>query len=164
MDGTCDDNKGMGKDLSMVESKKRANGKRSERGASLVEFAFIAPFLLLLLLGIIEFGYLFGEFNDVRHGAREGARIAAVNAGDNGFLHTTTCDAMDLTTNITVQFTDGASGAIGDVGTVTVQATPGSLSGLALIEIFLPDTLTSTVEFRLEQPSSWGTDVAAASC
>lgn len=164
MDGTCDDNKGMGKDLSMVESK-RAMSRGGERGASLVEFALIAPFLILLLIGIIEFGYLFGEFNDVRHGAREGARIAAVNAGDNGFLHTTTCDAMDLTTNITVQFTDGASGAIGDVGTVTVQATPGSLSGLNLIEIFLPNTLTTTVEFRLEQPSDlWGTDAGAASC
>jgi Flp pilus assembly protein TadG len=164
MDGTCDDNKGMGKDLSMVKSK-RATSRGGERGASLVEFALIAPFLLLLLMGIIEFGYLFGEFNDVRHGAREGARVAAVNAGDNGFLHTTTCDAMDLTTNITVQFTAPASGAIGDVGTVTVQATPGSLSGLNLIEFFLPDTLTSTVEFRLEQPSDvWGTDAGPASC
>jgi Flp pilus assembly protein TadG len=164
MDGTCDDNKGMGKDLSMVKSR-RATSRGGERGASLVEFALIAPFLLLLLMGIIEFGYLFGEFNDVRHGAREGARVAAVNAGDNGFLHTTTCDAMDLTTNITVQFTAPASGAIGDVGTVTVQATPGSLSGLNLIEFFLPDTLTSTVEFRLEQPSDlWGTDAGPASC
>ncbi|MGF1616370.1 MAG: TadE/TadG family type IV pilus assembly protein [Acidimicrobiia bacterium] len=136
-----------------------------EQGASLVEFAFIAPFLILMLLGIIEFGYLFGEFNDVRHGAREGARVAAVNAGDNTFLHTTTCDAMDLTTNISVSFTDSASGNIGDVGSVTVQASPGSLSGLALIEVFLPNTLTSTVEFRLEQPSSlWGTDGSPASC
>lgn len=164
MDGTCDDNEGMGKDLSMGDSK-RATSRGGERGASLVEFALIAPFLIFLLIGIIEFGYLFGEFNDVRHGAREGARIAAVNAGDNGFLHTTTCDAMDLTTNITVQFTDGASGAIGDVGTVTVQATPGSLSGLNLIEIFLPNTLTTTVDFRLEQPSDlWGTDAGAAPC
>jgi Flp pilus assembly protein TadG len=155
---------GMGKNSS-VERFSFGKAKRADRGASLVEFAFIAPFLILLLLGVIEFGYLFGEFNDVRHGAREGARVAAVNAGDNSFLHTETCNAMDLTTNITVQFTDGASGDIGDVGTVTVQATPGSLSGLNLIEIFLPNTLTSTVEFRLEQQSSeWGTDGAAASC
>lgn len=67
------------------------------------------------------------------HGAREGARVAAVNAGDSGFLLATTCDSMDLTTNITVQFTDGATGAIGDVGTNTVQATPDSLSGLAVM-------------------------------
>ncbi len=138
---------------------------RKERGASLVEFALIAPFLLLLLLGIIEFGYFFAEFNDVRHGAREGARVAAVNTGDNAFLRAETCDAMDLTTNITVRFTDGATGAIGDVGTVVIEANPSSLSGLSLIEVFLPNTLTSTVEFRLEQPSSnWTSDGSAVSC
>ncbi|HEY5889979.1 MAG TPA: TadE/TadG family type IV pilus assembly protein [Acidimicrobiia bacterium] len=138
---------------------------RKERGASLVEFAFIAPFLLLLLLGIIEFGYFFAEFNDVRHGAREGARVAAVNAGDNAFLRAETCNAMDLTTNITVRFTDGVTGAIGDVGTVAIEANPSSLSGLALIEVFLPDTLTSTIEFRLEQPSTdWNSDGSAVSC
>lgn len=155
----------MGKKLLLKSIGTRHNGVDRDRGASLVEFALIAPFLILLLFGIVEFGYLFGEFNDVRHGAREGARVAAVNAGDNSFLHATTCDAMDLTTNITVQFTDGATGSIGDVGTVTVQAAPDSLTGLGLIEFFLPNTLTTTVEFRLEQPSSdWSTDAGAASC
>ncbi|REK12860.1 MAG: hypothetical protein DWQ40_10420 [Actinobacteria bacterium] len=146
----------------MLAFKKRDN---PDRGASLVEFAFIAPFLLLLLLGIIEFGYFLAEFNDVRHGAREAARVAAVNAGDNTFLRTEACDAMDLTTNVSIQFTDGASGAIGDVGTVRVQASPSSLSGLGLIEIFLPSNLASTVEFRLEQPSDdWGSDGSLVSC
>jgi Flp pilus assembly protein TadG len=136
-----------------------------QRGASLVEFALIAPFLLLLLLGVIEFGYLFGEFNDVRHGAREAARLAAVNAGDNTFLHTQTCDSMDLTSNVSVSFTDGPGGAIGDTAAVTVTSNPGSLSGLGLIEIFLPDELDSTVEFRLEQPSTdWSTDGSAVAC
>lgn len=139
--------------------------RKGDAGASLVEFALIAPFLILLLLGIIEFGYFFGEYNDVRHGAREGARLAAVNAGDNTFLHDETCQKMDLTTNVTVKFTDGAAGAIGDTGSVEVVANPGSLSGLGLIELFLPNTLTSTVEFRLEQPSDlWGTDGSAFSC
>jgi len=143
----------------------KPNRCRGENGASLVEFALLAPFLILLLLGIIEFGYLLGEFNDVRHGAREGARIAAVNTGDNVFLHNATCDAMDLTSNVTVQFTDGAGGDIGDTGTVQVIATPGSLSGAGLIEIFLPDTLASTVEFRLEQDSEeWLTDSTPVSC
>jgi Flp pilus assembly protein TadG len=138
---------------------------RRDSGASLVEFALIAPFLMLLLMGIIEFGYFFGEFNDVRHGAREAARLAAVNAGDNSYLHTLTCDAMDLTSQTAVAFTDGATGEIGDTGVVTVTATPGSLTGLSFIEIFLPDTLESTVEFRLEQPSTdWSSDASSASC
>lgn len=136
-----------------------------EHGASLVEFALLAPFLLLLLLGIIEFGYLFGQYNDVRHGAREGARLAAVNAGDNTFLHTQTCDSMDLTTTVSVQFTDSGSGDIGSEGTVKVVATPQPLSGLNFIGVFLPATLESEVEFRLEQPSDdWSTDGSAYSC
>jgi TadE-like protein len=138
--------------------------KRGERGASLVEFALTAPFLILLLLGIIEFGYLFGEFNDVRHGAREGARAAAVNAGDNAFLHKTTCDSMDLTVDVSVRFTDGGSGALGETAEVRVVATPRSLSGLGMIEMFLPPTLESSVEFRLEQDSDWSSDPVLVSC
>lgn len=138
--------------------------KNGERGASLVEFALTAPFLILLLLGIIEFGYLFGEFNDVRHGAREGARAAAVNAGDNAFLNETTCDSMDLTADVSVRFTDGVTGSLGETAQVRVVATPRSLSGLAMIEVFLPATLESSVEFRLEQDSDWSSDPAQVSC
>ena len=137
---------------------------RPDHGASLVEFALLAPFLILLLLGIIEFGYFLGEFNDVRHGAREGARLAAVNAGDNGLLLDGTCGAMDLTSNVEVLFNDGPSGSAGDTGSIRVVATPDSLSGLGIIEMFLPNSLQSTIEFRLEQDSDgWG-DFGPTSC
>ncbi len=136
-----------------------------ERGANLVEFAIVMPFLVLLLLGIVEFGWVFSQNNDIRHGAREGARAAAVNIGDNNTLHTSTCDSMDLTSTATVKFEDSASGAVGEVAAVQVVASPNSLSGLGLIEAVLPSTLTSTIEFRLEQPSSlWSTDGSAYSC
>ncbi len=131
----------------------------------------LLPFLLLLVLGIVEFGYFLGEFNDVRHGAREGARLAAVNAGDNNYLETETCNRMDLTATVTVEFTDGvASGAsaaekIGSIGTVVVAATPTSLSGVGFIEVFLPSTLTSTIDFRLEQESTnWDDSLGPFSC
>ena len=149
--------------MKRARSRKRAGGDR-ENGAALVEFAMLLPFLLLLVLGIVEFGYFLGEFNDVRHGAREGARLAAVNAGDNNFLEIETCSRMDLTSGVTVQFTDGAGGAIGSTGTVAVIATPSSLSGVGFIEIFLPSQLQSSVDFRLEQEStSWGS-FGPASC
>ena len=77
----------------------------------------VLGFLLLLVLGIVEFGYLLGEFNDVRHGAREGARLAAVNSGDNNFLETVTVDRMDLTAVVTVEFTDGVVKCLGRVCT-----------------------------------------------
>lgn len=134
-----------------------------EKGAQLVEFALLAPLLLLLVLGIVEFGWLFSQNNDVKHGAREGARAAAVNRGDSTFLLNLTCDSMDLTSPATVAFTDGTGGAIGSTGRVVVTSTPSSLSGLGFIEVFLPTSLTSDIEFRLEQPSDdWST--ASGSC
>ncbi len=131
--------------------------RNRDDGAQLVEFALLAPLLLLLVLGIVEFGWVFSQNNDVRHGAREGARAAAVNLGGPAILGAAACDSMDLTSPVTVEFTDGASGLAGEYGAVEVIATPDSLSGLGFIEVFLPDTLTSNVEFRLEQDSAdWG--------
>lgn len=51
---------------------------RSERGAELIEFALTLPLLLLLVLGIIEFGFLFQEYEVVTNAAREGARIGSL--------------------------------------------------------------------------------------
>ena len=48
----------------------------SERGAELVEFAFVFPTLLLVMLGIIDFGFLFQRYEVVTNAAREGARVA----------------------------------------------------------------------------------------
>lgn len=127
----------------------------NEKGANLVEFALLAPLLILLLLGIIEFGWLFSQNNDVKHGAREGARAAAVDAGDITALRDRVCDSMDTASNVTVEFDTLTGTDIGDTASVSVVASPSSLSGLGLIETFLPSTLTSTIEFRLEQPASW---------
>jgi Flp pilus assembly protein TadG len=49
---------------------------RSERGAELVEFALILPLLLLVLLGIMDFGLLFQRYEVITNAAREGARVA----------------------------------------------------------------------------------------
>lgn len=139
-------------------------GRDREDGASLIEFAVIMPLIIILLLGIIEFGWVFGQYNDVRHGAREGARIAAVNQGDNTFLLNYVCDSMDFDSPSTVEYTEPAGASIGDTGTIEVIATPGSLSGLGLIEIFLPSTLDSTIDFRLEQDSDNWSSFGPTAC
>jgi hypothetical protein len=48
--------------------------KQHDQGASLVEFALIAPLLFLLIFGMIEFGRVVATFNSVNTAAREGAR------------------------------------------------------------------------------------------
>ena len=51
---------------------------RSERGAELVEFALILPLLLFIILGLVDFGFMFQRFEVVTNAAREGARIAVL--------------------------------------------------------------------------------------
>jgi Flp pilus assembly protein TadG len=51
---------------------------RGERGASAVEFGLIVPVLLILVLGIIEFGHAFQVQGTLSAAAREGARRMAL--------------------------------------------------------------------------------------
>ena len=54
--------------------------RRDERGAALAEFAFVLPILLVLLLGMIDFGKAINYWIDETHLANQGARLAAVNS------------------------------------------------------------------------------------
>ena len=52
--------------------------KRDDRGAAMVEFAIVLPVLLLILLGIIEFGRAYNAQVSIQAAAREGARELAL--------------------------------------------------------------------------------------
>jgi Flp pilus assembly protein TadG len=54
------------------------NGLRNERGATAVEFALIVPLLILLVLGIAEFGRAFQVQGTLSAAAREGVRLMAL--------------------------------------------------------------------------------------
>jgi Flp pilus assembly protein TadG len=58
----------------------RRNGsdRTGERGAAAVEFALVAPLLVLLICGIIDLGRAYATLNQLAAAAREGARVAAV--------------------------------------------------------------------------------------
>lgn len=51
---------------------------RSDNGAAAVEFAIVAVLLLLLIMGIIDFGRLLFVQQSVKSASREGARVAVV--------------------------------------------------------------------------------------
>ncbi len=51
--------------------------KRSQRGQSLVEFALSAPLLVLMLLGLVEFGHGLNSYLTVVASARDAARLGA---------------------------------------------------------------------------------------
>jgi Flp pilus assembly protein TadG len=53
-------------------------GWRSVSGAELVEFGLTFPLLLFVVLGILDFGLMFQQYEVLTNAAREGARIAVL--------------------------------------------------------------------------------------
>lgn len=136
--------------------------RRSERGAALVEMALITPFLVLLLLGLIEFGWLFSQNLDIKHGAREAARLISLNEDPGGAgtqsesIVADVCGRMDLFpgTEITLARTsttvDSAASA-----TVTIAAGQNTLTGFLDWAIPPSMEISSTVETRLQKEADW---------
>jgi len=62
--------------------------KKNERGASLIEFALVAPLLIFLVMGIVEFGWIFNGYVTLNGAVREGARIASIkkDLDDTGYI------------------------------------------------------------------------------
>lgn len=54
--------------------------RRTERGQAIVELALTLPLLLLIILGVFDFGLLFQQYEVVTNAAREGARLAVLTS------------------------------------------------------------------------------------
>ena len=54
---------------------------RADTGSSAVEFALLAPMLVLLLVGIVEFGRAYNVQNTLSAASREAVRAVALSSG-----------------------------------------------------------------------------------
>lgn len=91
------------------------------RGQSLVEFALVVPLLLLLLLGIVQFGFIFNSYVTLTNAAREGAREGTIyaydttlskaqnDAGRNNLILSSLKSSMNLLATAAPNFSSGAS-------------------------------------------------------
>jgi Flp pilus assembly protein TadG len=103
-------------------------GRNRRAGQALVEFALIAPILLLLVLGIVDFARAWMQYLAITDAAREGARVAVVaNA-------TTTIDtvARRINTNLYIAGVDTAS------ATKTITGFGGGTDTPLRVEISYP--------------------------
>jgi len=55
---------------------------RNQRATTVIEFAFVAPILLLLLVGIMGYGYVFGIYHSIQQIAAEAARSSVSGLSD----------------------------------------------------------------------------------
>ena len=102
---------------------------RDERGAVVIEFAFVLPMLVLLLVGMIDFGFLFVRYETLTNAAREGARIASmtnyntaqVQARVASYLASAGMTATPATTVAPVSIATSAGGPVAPGVQVTVS-------------------------------------------
>jgi Flp pilus assembly protein TadG len=74
---------------------------RDERGQTAVEFALIAPLLIILLLAIIQFGIAFHNYVTITDAARAGARQAIVaRFGGSGNFNVATQTVKDAASSL----------------------------------------------------------------
>lgn len=93
----------------------------NKRGQAVVEFAMILPILMLILLGIIEFGRFYNAWLMVTNASREGARIASLGGTTLQVEERVdvVMESFDLN-RITVSINPLGVGSRGDMVTVTV--------------------------------------------
>ena len=85
---------------------KAAPHRARPRGQALVEFAIVLPILALLLLGIIQFAFIFAAQIGVTNSVREAARIAAISPT------TTNAQAMSGAQNVYLRLTNTTNGLL----------------------------------------------------
>ncbi|MFF2273463.1 TadE/TadG family type IV pilus assembly protein [Agromyces sp. NPDC058136] len=108
-----------------------------ERGAAAVEFALVLPLLLLVILGIFEFGRLFNIQLVVANSAREAARVMAIE------------DNVGTAKAAGVAATAGVLNPVLTVGDISI--TPGSCED----NPGMPVTATVNYETSLIVPGFW---------
>jgi Flp pilus assembly protein TadG len=98
--------------------------RQDERGAAVVEFALVAPLLLMMVLGIAEFGRAYHVQTTLSQAAREGVRVMALQNDPAAAVAATRAAAPDLTlTNITVTPSSCVASGSTPAATATVTVT-----------------------------------------
>ncbi|OBR90315.1 MULTISPECIES: TadE/TadG family type IV pilus assembly protein [Clostridium] len=89
---------------------------KNEKGQALVEFAIILPILLLIVMGIVQFGMVINSYLTIENASREGARAGIIGSTDQEIQYLIVATSPNLDPkNLTVTITpDESSRRSGD--------------------------------------------------
>jgi Flp pilus assembly protein TadG len=131
------------------------HGPTRRTAAAAVEFAFVAPLLVLLVLGMVEFGRMLMVQQNLTNAAREGARKAVLPGATDSQVETTIDDYMkgvDISGHSKTISPSTNSADSGTAIVVTVSVPYDKVSWLPLNAVgFLKETtLKASVQMRKE--------------
>ena len=106
----------------MIRRRRLNTRNRGDRGQALVELALIAPILIILMLGVIDYGRVYFAYISVTNGARIGADYAATGPTQAADTAAIKAAALADTTNLLNQ-----SPTNPDVTVTTANDSQGSL-------------------------------------
>ena len=113
-------------------TKTRRQGWSSERGTAILETAMTLPLLLLVSVGIFEFGRAYQTWQVLTNAAREGARVAVL----------TSSDAAAAETRVRTYLTNGqlpnAASATVAVTASTVNIGGGATASASVVTVSYP--------------------------
>jgi len=141
-----------------------SKGRHRRRGAVIVEFALIVPFLFIIVFGIIDFSRAYSELNAINSGLREAARTASVmRTSDLAAIATAqstvrkrvraTAGVFGYNSVDTTLVTLTTDGPPIEFVTVAVTAHPVPLPVLGKFLGISPFTVTRSVRYRWERTS-----------
>lgn len=111
---------------------------RADRGAAAIEFAIVAPLLISLMLGIVQFGAIFYVWHNMTAAARDTARRVAIGEiGSKAAAETFAAEALGGVVPWAVGFTVAA----------TLPADPSAPGGDVSILITAPLVQAAIVDF-----------------
>ena len=114
-----------------------AEALADREGAAAVEFGLIAPFLILILLGIMEFGLVLNNYLELTDAARAGARQLAIsrtsttpytNATTALYASTPNMTTSSITITMSVNGSTCASDSACATALSTAQGDPAELT------------------------------------
>jgi Flp pilus assembly protein TadG len=131
----------------------RHGGLFNSRGTAAVEFALVAPILILMLVGILDFGTAYWEKTAVDDAAWAGAVYAAVNgySGNSSGISGAMTSASGLT-SITASVGSAFYGCPTSTGITTASSSSTSCSSGGSARTYLPVTASAQYKLLLSYP------------
>ncbi|MDA8238577.1 MAG: pilus assembly protein [Chloroflexi bacterium] len=93
---------------------------RDARGQALVEFTMLVPVFTLVLLGMLEFGFVFDHTLTIRYASREGARVGSALANGSASVPCASVDQYVVAAVMRVLSSPGSRVHVADVPTIRI--------------------------------------------